>query len=108
MPIHPILRELLSEIPASNRGEYVLPEISRMYGQRSDLVTDLMQQHFESCGIRTHKPGTGKGAGKRAVVEVGFHSLRHTFVSLCRESNAPLAIPFHLAIRVGGVVVSSV
>jgi hypothetical protein len=26
------------------------------------------------------------------VVEVGFHSLRHTFVSLCRESNAPLAV----------------
>jgi hypothetical protein len=25
-------------------------------------------------------------------VEVGFHSLRHTFVSLCRESNAPLAV----------------
>jgi hypothetical protein len=30
--------------------------------------------------------------GKRAVVEVGFHSLRHTFVSLCRESNAPLSV----------------
>jgi len=26
------------------------------------------------------------------VIEVGFHSLRHTFVSLCRESNAPLAV----------------
>jgi hypothetical protein len=38
-----------------------------------------------------HKPGTGTN-GKRAVVEVGFHSLRHTFVSLCRESNAPLAV----------------
>jgi integrase len=36
--------------------------------------------------IQSHKPGTGMN-GKRAVVEVGFHSLRHTFVSLCRESN---------------------
>jgi hypothetical protein len=26
------------------------------------------------------------------VIEVGFHSLRHTFVSLYRESNAPLAV----------------
>ncbi len=26
------------------------------------------------------------------MVEVGFHSLRHTFVSLCRESNAPLSV----------------
>jgi hypothetical protein len=33
-----------------------------------------------------------KHTGKRAVVEVGFHSLRHTFVSLCRESGAPLAV----------------
>ena len=26
------------------------------------------------------------------MVEVGFHSLRHSFVSLCRQSNAPLAV----------------
>jgi hypothetical protein len=25
-------------------------------------------------------------------VEVGFHSLRHTFVSLCRAANAPLSV----------------
>jgi len=51
----------------------------------------LVQNHFKACGITLHKPGTGKD-GKRAVIEVGFHSLRHTFVSLCRESNAPLAV----------------
>ena len=72
--------------------EYVLPEIAGAYCTRIDVVTGLVQKHFESCGIRTHKPGTGPGTGKRAVVEVGFHSLRHTFVSLCRESNAPLAV----------------
>ena len=55
------------------------------------MVTDMVQRHFKACGITLHKPGTGTG-GKRAVVEVGFHSLRHTFVSLCRESNAPLAV----------------
>jgi hypothetical protein len=31
-------------------------------------------------------------SGKRAVVEVGFHSLRHSFVSLCREAHAPLSV----------------
>ena len=30
--------------------------------------------------------------GTRAVVEVGFHSLRHTFVSLCRAAGAPLSV----------------
>ena len=59
--------------------------------RRTDMVTDMVQRHFKACGIKPHKPGTGKD-GKRAVVEVGFHSLRHTFVSLCRESNAPLAV----------------
>jgi Phage integrase family len=47
-------------------------------------------QKAEETGRRPAraKPGTTT----RAVVEVGFHSLRHTFVSLCRESNAPLAV----------------
>jgi len=49
------------------------------------------QDHFSNCGLKVHKPGTGTDS-KRAVVEVGFHSLRHTFVSLCCESNAPLAV----------------
>jgi hypothetical protein len=55
------------------------------------MVTDQVQNHFKACGIKLHKTGTGAG-GKRAVIEVGFHSLRHTFVSMCRESNAPLAV----------------
>jgi len=62
------------------------------YARRSDAVTDQVQSHFLACGIQTLKRGTDPGTGKRAVVEVGFHSLRHTFVSLCREANAPLAV----------------
>ena len=30
--------------------------------------------------------------GNRAKVDVGFHSLRHTFVSLCRQADAPLSV----------------
>jgi integrase len=91
IPIHPVLREMLSAVPADQRGEYVLPETAALYVRRIDVVTDLVQNHFKACGIRLHKPGTGTD-GKRAVIEVGFHSLRHSFVSLCRESNAPLAV----------------
>jgi hypothetical protein len=74
-----------------NRHDYILPEMAVLYLRRTDMVTDLVQRHFKACGITLHKPGTGTN-GKRAVIEVGFHSLRHTFVSLCRESNAPLAV----------------
>jgi integrase len=91
IPVHPILRDMLAESTAEKRGEFVLPETAETYLRRTDMVTDMVQRHFEACGIKAHKRGTGEN-GKRAVVEVGFHSLRHTFVSLCRESNAPLAV----------------
>ena len=91
VPIHPILREMLSATPLDQRGEYVLPEMAALYTHSICSVTDRIQKHLKACGIKLHKTGTGKD-GKRAVVEVGFHSLRHTFVSLCRESNAPLAV----------------
>jgi hypothetical protein len=86
-------------------GLYVLPETATLYQQDTSALTKKTQDHFEACGVQTHKPGTGfenvegedgngkeKHTGKRAVVEVGFHSLRHTFVSLCREANAPLSV----------------
>ena len=91
VPIHPIMRDMLAATPPDHRGEYVLPEIAALYIRRTDMVTDMVQKHFKACGITLHKPGTGTG-GKRAVIEVGFHSLRHSFVSLCRESNAPLSV----------------
>ena len=91
VPIHSLLREMLSATPLEKRGNYVLPELAALYLHRVDAVTDMVQQHFKKCGILLHKPGTGEN-GKRAVVEIGFHSLRHTFVSLCRESGAPLAV----------------
>jgi len=91
VPIHPILRDMLGTTPPDQRGEYVLPETAALYIHRTDTVTDMVQKHFKTCGITLHKPGTGT-EGKRAVIEVGYHSLRHTFVSLCRESDAPLSV----------------
>jgi integrase len=92
VPIHPDLLAVLAAPAPEQRAEYVLPETAALYLRRSDMVTDMVQGHFEKCGIKPHKPGAGGTDGKRAVVEVGFHSLRHTFVSLCRENNTPLAV----------------
>ena len=91
VPVHLVLREILSETPLKKRGEYVLPEMAALYNHRTDMVTNMVQNHFKTCGIKLHKPGTGED-GKRAVIEVGFHSLRHSFVSMCREANAPLSV----------------
>jgi integrase len=94
VPIHPDLLAMLAATPAKGRGEYVLPETAALYTHRLGAVTDLVQAHFKACGIKVWKPGTGPESKdeKRAVIDVGFHSLRHTFVSICRESNVPLAV----------------
>lgn len=94
IPLHAALYSILADAAAGERAEYVLPETAALYLKSSSALSKRLHDHFEACGIRTHKPGTGgRGAGRpRAVVEVGFHSLRHSFVSLCREANAPLSV----------------
>ena len=95
VPIHPALRIELEALPRGGQGDYLLPEIAASYttgGANKKRMIDRIQDHFASQGVQLYKPGTGPGTGKRAVVEVGFHSLRHSFVSLCRESGAPLSV----------------
>ena len=105
VPIHPILAAMLAETPGASRKGYVLPETAAMYLRRRDAVSRLVQAHFTQCGIQTTKAGTGVKTvaepngkpqkvrtGKRAVVEAGYHSLRHSFVSLCRAADVPLAV----------------
>lgn len=94
IPVHPCLRDILSELSKSD-PDYILPGLAREYlsgGAGKKRVIDRIQNHFTAQGVRVYSPGTGPGTEKRAVVEVGFHSLRHSFVSLCRANNTPLAV----------------
>ena len=98
------LYDLLNAIPISRRKGFLLPQIAAVYSDinRRPIITRHIQAHFEKCGIQTQKQGTGrykdpetgelKSTGKRAVVEVGFHSLRHTYVSLHAERGTPQAV----------------
>jgi len=114
--IPPALHHKLSETPTSKRKGYVIPSFAEMYTYRNDKgrpskqpdIAKKIQKHFKDmCGIQIHKEGTGKvkvpdptgkhkyiwkSTGKRAVVEVGFHSLRHTFVSIQAERGTPQAV----------------
>lgn len=92
IPIHASLRAMLNEFPEDKKGDYVLPKNAENYLRDVATVTNTVRRHFEANGIRVHKPGTGEGTKNRATVDVGFHSLRHTFVSMCREANAPLSV----------------
>jgi integrase len=92
VPIHADLALILSGTTPENRDGYVMPEYAETYNRERTTVSDRVQRHFIKNGIQIHAPGTGGDTGKRAVVEVGFHSLRHSFVSMCRQAGAPLSV----------------
>ncbi|MEA4863731.1 MAG: site-specific integrase [Victivallaceae bacterium] len=95
----------LSGIPANCRNGYLLPHYAETYlsSGGTGKMTRIIQRHFMDCGIAIYAPGTGlkchyEGKHKvydestRAVVQVGFHSLRHTWVSLHAMRGTPQAI----------------
>lgn len=90
IPIHPALRVVLAEAAPEKHGEYVMPEIARDYERRPTAITGRVQRLFNSCAIRTLR--ARKGPCARRIVETGYHSLRHAFVSLCAESRVPLSV----------------
>jgi integrase len=89
IPIHPTLRAMLEETPKAERGDYVLPRIASDYRRHISYVTDRIQALFTKCQIQTTRKIEGR---HQSQVEVGFHSLRHSFVSMCSENKVPLAI----------------
>ena len=88
IPLHPVLASMLAETPPDERTGYLLPAIAQGYKQNDSYLCRKIQAVFESAGIRTHTTEEGE----RARVDVGFHSLRHTFVSLSANAGAPLAV----------------
>ncbi len=89
IPLHPVLAGMLLDIPAKRRKGYLLPETADAYTHDSARITDKVQRIFGAAGIETRKEVEGYS---KAVAEVGFHSLRHSFVSLMGNSGAPLAL----------------
>jgi len=95
VPMHPELRALLSETPEGERRGPLCPDLADRYTRRgADGVSDLVQAHFVACGIATDTDRTG--AGVRRAVSVGFHSMRHTAVSLLREAGAAQSVSMAL------------
>ncbi len=88
IPIHPTLADILAEIPTKKRKGYVVPELAELYERNNSLLCRRISAVFAAAGISTQS----KKEGERAKVDVGFHSLRHTFVSLSANAGAPLAV----------------
>jgi integrase len=105
IPIFPVLETMLKQLykERPKGAVFLFPHEAEKYKSRRRWVGETIQRHFLECGIDTHAEGTGKrivrdddgnpirdekgkvklkDTGKDATVRVGFHSLRHTFVSL--------------------------
>ena len=90
IPIHPILATMLYETPEPKRIGEILPETAKKYREKNGTtLCSEIRSIFEACGIQTRVKDPGK---KRHSIEVGFHSLRHTFVSLAANAGAPFAL----------------
>jgi len=88
IPIHPVLHEILNETPQSKRRDFVLPELAQIYLKDRTKLSKMIQQHFKSCGIKT----TRERVYKHSTCEVGFHSLRHSFITICAKKGVPMPI----------------
>jgi integrase len=80
IPIHRTLYGLFTEIPAKRRTGYVMPKVEKRYRSFNGALAGDVARVFQSCGIETNVVVAGS---KRNRADCGFHSLRHTFVSLC-------------------------
>ena len=90
IPIHPSLMQILSEHTENGRTGYLLPELAAAYDHSTATFQKVyIEPVFRACGIDTQATVKGR---KRRACEVGFHSLRHSFVSLCANAGTPLAI----------------
>lgn len=91
IPMHGTLAAMLADIPPEARRGYVMPGIADRYTNHNGRFQQDLRCVFEKCGIETRMDAP-TGQGTRARVAVGFHSLRHSFVSLMANGGAPLAV----------------
>lgn len=89
IPLHPELHAVLDETPSAERSGYLLPKTAETYQRDRSTITDRIRRVFEVAGFKTREEVDGYA---NAVAKIGFHSLRHSFVSLMGNAGAPLAL----------------
>ena len=93
IPIATPLREHLLAIAGDNPRAPIHPRafelvhagrVATLSNQFGDLLVD--------AGLREPQPHQGRGGSKRAGMDVSFHSLHHTAVSLLKDAGVPDAV----------------
>jgi integrase len=89
IPIHPVLNALLLQLSSYTGSQaYLFPNTRSAYLHDRSALSQQVQTLFKSCGIVTNEVSVSDHR-RRAIVRVGFHSLRHSFVSLCAANRVP-------------------
>lgn len=92
IPILPDLRRELERLRSANPdADHVLPGIARAYDRSRFDVSYRIRQIFKKARIEQHPDAITEGRVRRTC-RAGFHSLRHSFVSLCRSGGVPEAV----------------
>jgi integrase len=103
VPLHPKLKEIFHRFPKGKAEDFFWPEHAKRY--ITSGASAFSQEFYElmtRAGIvqprDPQKLGKGKGrAAKRTQTPIGFHNLRHTFVSMLKLSGANDSIAKELA-----------
>ncbi|HOU60067.1 MAG TPA: tyrosine-type recombinase/integrase [Kiritimatiellia bacterium] len=94
IPIHPALAVLLAELrrKRGNKADgYLFPGLVREYAKGNTYVASAFIRFLQDdCGIETTADIEEGVQRKRRANVLGFHALRHSFVSMCAASNIPL------------------
>jgi len=92
----PIFHQLHDELAAIRKKQkkseiYVLPTLARRYERNRSSLCHHIARIFNRAKITRMTDDIKPGRMNRSV-SAGFHSLRHSFVSLCRTGNVPEAV----------------
>ncbi|MBN2643271.1 MAG: tyrosine-type recombinase/integrase [Victivallales bacterium] len=88
IPVHPRLIEALAKAEAWKVNEYILPETAKRYQYNSWGVTKDAKRIIDYAMWEQPE----KYRKPPSVPGYGFHSLRHTFVSICANAGVPLSV----------------
>jgi len=89
IPLHEGLIEILNlknNLLSCNKNEYVFPEIAEKYLKDAGSISRKVQKVFKDAGFKTT---VERKRGVNKAVVYGFHSLRHSFISICAEGGIP-------------------
>jgi len=91
LPIHPALKEklLVALEGRQEDNDYICPNLANRYGYNASGVKKDAIKVFRECGFGTSER---RGGRWRSSSIIGFHSLRHSFVSFCANAGISLAV----------------